>query len=362
MNLRSYLRKRLIPIAQKAAADVHELRCIFFELTRRCNLACLHCGSDCTADSQTSDLGAESVLKVLDEIRSRYDSHRVMVVLSGGEPLCYPGVFELGKKITAREFPWGMVTNGYAWTPELVRAAQAANMASITVSLDGFEEDHDWLRGKKDSFRRATRAIELLVRNPCYRKMDVVTCVNRRNLARIDELYEYVKRLGVSSWRMFTISPIGRALNNPELVLTGPEFRRLFEKIKEMRSKNEIGVTYSESGYLGHEFETAVRDQPFFCQAGISVAGIMINGDICACPNIDRRFAQGNLAKDSFVDVWENRYRIFRDRSWMRRGDCARCGEWRLCRGNSFHLLDPDTQGTRICYYNLLASRSDQTI
>jgi len=355
MNLRSRLRKSFIPIAHRAAAEIHELRCIFFELTRRCNLACLHCGSDCTADAGTPDLPAENILKVLDEIRSKHDPHRIMVVLSGGEPLCYPRVFELGEEITAREFPWGMVTNGYAWTPETVRAARAAHMASVTVSLDGFEEDHDWFRGKKDSFRRATQTIELLAKNPFYQKMDVVTCVNRRNLARIEELYEYIKKLGVSRWRIFTISPIGRAAKNPELVLTGPEFRRLFEKIKELRGKKEIAVTYSESGYLGHEFEGAVRDQPFFCQAGISVAGIMINGDICACPNIDRRFAQGNLAKDSFVDVWEHRYHVFRDRSWMKQGICAGCREWRLCRGNSFHLYDPEGFRTRLCYCRLLA-------
>jgi radical SAM protein with 4Fe4S-binding SPASM domain len=278
-----------------------------------------------------------------------------MIVLSGGEPLCYPGVFELGKEIAAREFPWGMVTNGYAWTGETIPAARAAGMASITVSLDGLEEDHDWFRGRKDSFRRASRAIELLVRDPCCRKMDVVTCVNRRNIERLNELYELVKSLGVTSWRIFTISPIGRAARNPELALTGPELRRLFETIEDLRRRNEIAVTYSESGYLGHEFEGVVRDQPFFCQAGISVAGIMINGDILACPNIDRRFAQGNVATDSFVDVWEHRYRVFRDRSWMRQGDCADCGEWRLCRGNSFHLFDPDRSRTRLCYCRLLA-------
>jgi radical SAM enzyme (rSAM/lipoprotein system) len=354
MNLRARLRRRLLPAAQKAASDIHELRCIFFEITRRCNLACLHCGSDCTADSRADDLPAGSVLKVLDEIRSKYDPHRIIVVLSGGEPLCYPRIFDLGKEISAREFPWGMVTNGYAWTPETIQAARAANMASITVSLDGLEEDHDWLRGRKGSFRRAARAIELLVRNPCYRKMDVVTCVNHRNLARVNELYELVKQLGVTNWRIFTISPIGRAADNPELLLGGAELRRLLETIRELRGRNEIAVSYSESGYLGPEFEGVVRDRPFFCQAGISVAGIMIDGDILACPNIDRRYAQGNIADDSFVDVWEHRYRIFRDRSWMKQGDCAGCPEWRFCRGNSFHLYDPESSRTRLCYRRLL--------
>ena len=197
----------------------------------------------------------------------------------------------------------------------------------------------------------------MLVKNPFFQVMDVITCVNKRSLKQIDQLYAFITELGVKRWRLFTISPIGRAVDHPELMLNADEFIQLLEKIREFRGKDGISVSYSESGYLGHVYDSAVRDHRFFCQAGISVAGIMVNGDIIACPNIDRRFTQGNISEDSFVDVWENRYGSFRNRSWMKKGECADCTEWKSCRGNSFHLWDIDGEKTKLCYYKLLNGR-----
>ena len=94
-----------------------------------------------------------------------------------------------------------------------------------------------------------------------------------------------------------------------------------------------------------------MRKHPFFCRAGVNVSGVMVDGAILACPNIDRSFAQGNVFDDDFCEVWENRYQQFRDRGWMRTGECVDCKEWSMCQGNSFHLWDPQRERTRICYY-----------
>ena len=357
LGIRSAIRNKIHHLSQQAVINLHELRCIFFELTHNCNLACLHCGSDCVKDTQTSDLPQSTILGVLDEIRNKYDSHRITVVLSGGEPLCYPDVFGLGRRITEREFAWGMVTNGYAWTPDKIEQARLAGLQSITVSLDGFEEDHNWLRGHPKSFARAVNTINMLIKNPFYQVMDVITCVNKRSLARLDNFYDYIRKLGVKKWRLFTISPIGRAADHPELSLASDEFIDLLEKIKEFRQRDDLEVSYSESGYLGPAYESAVRDHRYFCQAGISVAGIMVNGDILACPNIDRRFAQGNIHQDSFVEIWEKGYKPFRERSWMKMGQCESCSEWKDCTGNSFHLWDIDNEKTRVCYHRLFGGK-----
>lgn len=357
MSLKSFLNKKLLPIYQNSVRQVHELQYIFFELTNECNLACLHCGSDCIKDSTIPNLPSEVILEVLKGIKSKYNSHKITVVLSGGEPLSYPGVFKLGKRITELEFPWGMVTNGYAWNSKRLKEAKEASMQSVTISLDGLEEAHNWLRGKHDAFKRAVNTIRMLVKNPFYQIMDVITCINKRNINTIDEIYELIKKLGVKRWRLFSISPIGRAVKYPELFLNRDEFKLLFRKIAEYKKKNEIIVNYSESDYFGAEFENKIRDHYYFCRAGINIAGIMVNGDMLACPNIDRRFKQGNIYTDSFIDVWENKYQIFRDRKWMKTNECKNCKEWKLCKGNSFHLWDIDNNKTKLCHYNLLRSK-----
>ena len=77
----------------------------------------------------------------------------------------------------------------------------------------------------------------------------------------------------------------------------------------------------------------------------------MVNGDILACPNIDRRFRQGNVGTDSFVEVWENKYLQFRDRSWMKTDRCRTCSEWKMCQGNSFHLWDVEASRPKLCHF-----------
>jgi radical SAM enzyme (rSAM/lipoprotein system) len=335
---------------QAVQRRLHDLNYLFFEITQRCNLKCRHCGSDCTADAGVPDLPAETILAVLEGVRRRHDPSRITVAITGGEPLLYPGFFELGRAITDLGFPWGMVTNGWAWSPETVESARAAGMRTITVSLDGPEAEHDWLRGRKGSFRKAAQTLRLLAAAPWIQKMDVVTCVHRRNLDRLDETRRILMGLGVRHWRLFIVSPIGRAAAEPDLRLGRDDFRRLMAWVMATRRRPGIAVAFSEAGYLG-VCDTRVRSAPYFCRAGINVAGIMVDGAILACPNIDRAFAQGNVGEDDFCDVWEERYEVFRERGWMRRGDCAGCSEWGLCQGNAFHLWDRANGRPHICHY-----------
>ena len=351
------LSRLALPVYQGLVRRLHELTSLFFELTHDCNLRCLHCGSDCIRDPGAPRLSRDAVAAVLRDVKAHRDPGEVQVIFSGGEPLCHPELFELGRDATDLGFSWGMVTNGYALTPDNLRRVRAAGLRSITVSLDGLAGAHDWLRGRQGSHARAVAALSLLVADPFYGAMDVVTCVNRRNLRELRQTRDLLVGLGVPAWRLFTISPIGRAAGHPDLFLSRDEYGELLATIRALRAEGGLHVALSESGYLGCRDELEVRDHHYFCRAGINVGGVMVNGDILACPNIDRRFAQGNVHRESFVEVWEKKYEVFRDRSWMRTGDCERCGEWRHCQGNSFHLWDLDAGRTRLCHcreYGLL--------
>jgi radical SAM enzyme (rSAM/lipoprotein system) len=349
LNLRRRLRKSLLPAFQHAMRQAHDLRYLFVELTQRCNLACLHCGSDCSHDKDVPDLPAADVVRVLHEIRTRYDPHRITVVLTGGEPLCHPEVFEIGKSAHEAGFPWGMVSNGLAWNDLAFQSARAAHLDSITVSLDGLRAEHDWLRGRKGSFDNAVRTIETLVRDPFIQVMDVVTCVNRRNLGSLDRVRTLLVDMGVKRWRLFTISPIGRAPQEPDLFLDAQGYQELMRDILRWRKESLPQTQLSESAYVGPHLEGRVRDDDFFCRAGVSIASVLVNGDILACPNIDRGFRQGNIRTDSFVDVWENRYGELRDRRWMRNGACKDCSEWSHCHGGAFHLRDAESHAYKLC-------------
>ena len=323
-----------------AAAREHPLRQLFWECTLKCNMHCRHCGSDCKVSSLTPDMPFEDFRKVLERVREAYDPHEVFVIITGGEPLMRPDIAGCGRAIYDMEFPWGIVSNGRLMSPERIDSLLGAGMHCATISLDGLEEDHNWMRGSTDGFTYASQAIRILANEPDI-KFDVVTCVNRRNITRLEELKEYLISLGVKEWRLFKVFPSGRAAKDPDMKLTAEEFRMLMEFIKSTREEGRIHANYSCEGFL-KEYEGQVRDHLFSCQAGLTVGSVLCDGSISACASIRADYHQGNIYDDDFIDVWENRFQVMRDRSWMKSGACESCRWWRYCLGGGMHLRDSE--------------------
>ena len=317
----------------------HPLLQLFWECTLRCNLHCRHCGSDCKVKNEQQDMPREDFFRVLDSVARRCDPHQVFVVVSGGEPLMRDDLELCGRGIYERGFPWGMVCNGLYLTPERFRALVDAGLHSITISLDGLEADHNWMRGHRDSFRMVDQAIDMLVSSGIL--FDIVTCVNQRNYAKLDDIKEYLISKGVQRWRVFSIFPVGRAADDPQMRLTDEQFRGMFDFIKRTRQEGRIRVDYGCEGFLGN-YEGDVRNHFFACQAGVSVGSVLIDGSISACTSIRADYHQGNIYQDDFMDVWENRFQPYRNREWMRKDECADCKYFRYCRGNGMHLRDSE--------------------
>jgi len=355
-NLRSAIMSRRWSWVQDLEADLHELRYLFWESTRRYNLSCLHCGSDCGKDQGQADLEAGVVLDTLSEIAGEYEARKVMLVVTGGEPLMRPDLFDVLAEAGNLGFKLGVVTNGYALTTDHARQLAEVGLRSVVVSLDGPEECHDWLRERSGSFERASRAIEEL-RRAKIPIVEAITCVTPRVLDRLDETYEIVRGLGATHWRVFNVFPAGRARGNAAVLLDEDGMKTMVEAVARLRARGRdesLVVNLSEEGYLGWDWEDRVRDTPYFCRAGINIAGILVDGSIAACPNLPAWMVQGNLRDDRFVDVWERRYQLFRDRSWTREGDCGGCREWKVCRGSSLHLWDRDERRPCWCHHRIL--------
>ena len=331
---------------------VHELNYLFWECTTRCNLHCRHCGSDCKDCSGEKDMPAEDFLRAFDTIPDADRARPFTVVITGGEPLLRPDLPEVGKALRQRGVGWSIVSNGWLYDEAMHRRLMSAGLGALTISLDGLHEEHDWMRGREGSYERAIKAIAIAARQPRL-NFDVVTCVNQRNLPQLQQIHDLLAGLGVPQWRIFTIIPIGRAKEEPELHLTNAQFVELMEFIKAKREHREsaMNVTFSCEGYLGR-YEWRVRQNPFFCHAGINIASVLIDGTICACPNIDREaFGQGNIYQDNLWEVWNNRFEAFRDRSWARRGMCKDCRKFRDCQGNGMHNWHGDCQEVINCHY-----------
>ena len=353
LSLRQRAGLELFRKVRHNSAEIHQLRSLFWECTLRCNMNCRHCGSDCRQLSGTKDMPAADFLKVIDNITPHVDPHKTFIIFTGGEALLRPDIEEVGLELYRREFPWGMVTNGYLLDERRLDSLMRSGIHSITVSLDGFEDDHNWIRQNGESFKRASHAIGLLAKEHEL-LWDVVTCVNPRNIDSMERFKDYLVSLGVRYWRVFTIFPMGRAAQNPDLQLSDEQFKRVFDFIARLRreeaeGRSPIHVNYGCEGFVGG-YEGKVRDHFFFCRAGLEVASVLADGSISGCTSIRSNFHQGNIYKDDFWEVWQTRFEKYRDRGWTKKGQCDGCKFFRYCEGSGMHLYD-DNEELLFCHY-----------
>lgn len=338
---------------RESEGKLHELNYLFWECTARCNLNCLHCGSDCTKDSSFRDMPVEDFLSALDTIQE--PAPNFTVVLSGGEPLLRKDIEFCGREIRKRGLRWSLVSNGHLYNTERHISLLNAGLGALTISLDGLESSHNWLRNNESSFVKVINAIKLAVSSSRL-NFDIVTCVNNRNIRELAQIRDILIQKGVKSWRLFTIIPIGRAINSSDLLLTDNQFVELMDFIANCRKSKEIDVKFSCEGFVG-QYELKVRDSYFFCRAGINIGSILIDGSISACPNIDRTFSQGNIYEDNFYHVWQSKFEPFRNRSWTKKGPCATCREYKDCMGNGFHNWHGNKREVLVCHYKKINNK-----
>lgn len=289
------LRRRLaLEIWRKGYQHIveeHPLRQLFWECTLRCNLHCRHCGSDCKVKAGVTD-------------------------------------------------PWGMVTNALYLTPQKFNDLLNAGLHTMTISMDGLGDEHNWMRGNKHSFEMVSQAIDLLVSHPEI-KFDILTCVNRRNYSHLDAIRQFLIDKGVKNWRVVAVFPVGRAASDPDMHLMPEEYKGILEFIKQTRKEGRIACSYGCEGFMGN-FEGDIRNTFYGCHAGVTVGSVLVDGSISACASIRSNYHQGNIYQDDFMDIWQHRFLPYRNREWMRKGECAECRYFRYCQGSGMHLRDDE--------------------
>ncbi len=87
MGAKDFLRREIFRLYRHSSAKEHSLDYLFWECTRRCNLNCRHCGSDCTKESNVPDMPLENFAKALDSVKEKNPNKKMTVCVTGGEPL-----------------------------------------------------------------------------------------------------------------------------------------------------------------------------------------------------------------------------------------------------------------------------------
>ena len=332
-----------------------KLRYLFFELTDKCNLNCRHCGSKCTGKNSRF-LEYEVIEKTLQRVAECYNASDIMICITGGEPLLHPAVFDVIRKAHELGFPSGMTTNGTLITHAAARRLAVSGLDTVGVSIDGLGEIHDRFRGVPGSFSQAMRGIQALEETGLYPQ--VITVIHRENYFQLEEMYDLFRKIGIYSWRIINVDPIGRAGQDRSMLLNASELSSLLEFIRSKRfdNDNEMEVTYGCSHFVTYDYEREVRDYYFQCIAGTRIGSIMADGSIGACLDIERRedLLQGNIYKDDFIDVWEGKFDRFRSNRALKCQKCRECRHGEVCLGDSAHTWDYDKDEPMYCVAEML--------
>jgi len=353
MKLQKKLSLRLFQSYKNSQTQLHDLKYLFWECTLRCNFSCLHCGSNCGAEN-SNDLPYQLIVIELAKIKKLLGNKLPHVVITGGEPLIRKDIEIFGSEISQLGYKWGLVTNGFLLDNERLTNLIKSGLTALTISLDGLKENHNWLRNNVLSFDRTVKAISLASKYENI-KFDIATCISLKNIGELDKIYDLLDGLNVKNWRLFTIDPIGRASEHKELNINGPGLIRTLEFIKNLKRRKEINISYGCDGFLGN-YEGVVRDEFYFCKAGINIASILHDGSICACPNINRKLVQGNILQDSLIDIWNTKYQPFRNRNWTKTNQCAKCENYKYCLGNGLCLRDIENNRAMRCHSKMIYS------
>jgi mycofactocin radical SAM maturase len=294
---------------------------VTWEITRRCNLRCIHCLS-ASRDESPRELGFDECRAIVDQLAAL----KVFEInFGGGEPLLKDHFLPLLRYIHAKGIVTCISTNGTALTDAALACFAGSPLVNVQVSLDGATpEVNDSIRGE-GAFERAIRGIERLAgKNIPLSINSVVTSLNFGQLDRLKAMAaSYGARLRVSRFR-----PSGRARQSWGMLKLAPA------QLREL------------SGWLGADPDVFTGDSFFpvtaggrrqtgldMCGAGKMTACIDPVGDVYPCAFLqEKAFCGGSLRKTSFKDIWDNSaaFEIFRR---LEPASCRRCPRFDSCHG-----------------------------
>jgi radical SAM protein with 4Fe4S-binding SPASM domain len=304
------------------------------ELTLRCNLRCLHCGS-AAGEARADELTLPELIPILEDLRA-LGAERL--VLLGGEPLLHPDWQEIVTMAKAFDLRVSLISNGLAVTQTVALALANLGVEVVGISVDGASDEvHDRLRGAAGARGRAWAAIDLL--RSAGIPVTVITTVMRANLAELPLMREELADRGGLVWQIQAANGTGERFPR-ELLPSPPDLlavARFVEETRRLFPSERLAVATGHNighhayGVSNHAAAGAWRG----CPGGLTSLGICSDGRVKPCLSMGDGEIVGNLRKVPLRELWRDPTRFARNRHFAPgrlRGGCARCPHGSECR------------------------------
>ncbi|MDO8669182.1 MAG: radical SAM protein [Candidatus Buchananbacteria bacterium] len=307
-----------------------KLKVALLEITKRCNLNCLICGSDAQRNVVAGELTIDDWIDVSSHLKSL---GLELAVLSGGEPTLKNGLEKLVRHFGNLSLEYSIITNGLEFPTSLLKTIKRIKPVVVGFSIDGQPENHDHLRGE-GSFYCLHKTICLLQHQGI--PVSVNTTVHKDNLNNLPWLLEFINKMAIPAWQIQLAMPFGRMKNLSDLVLSQKEFAELIIFIYSAR-KNFPHIRISASDDFAYAPGGLVRDEDWCgCSAGLSSLAIGSCGEVWGCLSLNACPPEDNLRRRPIEDIWHDPNLFAYNRQFKEadlNSECQKCEEKEICRG-----------------------------
>ena len=305
------------------------LRMVAWELTRNCNLNCIHCRAKATLGPHQGELTTEECKKIIDDI---FSFASPIVILTGGEPLMRDDLFEIIRYGNEKGLRLVIAVNGTLLDKEKALKLKELGIKRVSMSVDGKDRhSHDSFRGVRGSFDAVVNAAEIL--NNIGLPFQINTTVTRLNVDDLGEIYEFVKAIGAVAWHVFLLVPVGRGEGLRGEELNAKMYEDVLQWLYTIEKKNEMEMKVTcAPHYYRIVKEKGDTPKSAGCLAGKSFMFISHKGVAQPCGYLE--MDSGDVRKEGVKKVWEGSpvFTKLRDlRSY--KGKCGTCRFLAICGG-----------------------------
>ncbi len=331
------------------------LRMVAWEVTRSCNLACVHCRASALRGPYEGELETARCMRVLDEIAT---VGKPVIILTGGEPLLRPDICEIAAYGDRKGFRMVLATNGTLVDQGVAGDLIRSGIRRVSISIDGPDaESHDLFRGVTGAFAGAMAGIEAMKRSGL--EFQINTTITATNLARVREIHELVHRIGAAAHHIFLLVPTGRGKDLADQSISALAYEETlnwfyeeglgcaiqlkatcapqYHRISRQRGERGAvpGARAEARTVVTHSMDT---DRPSLhamtrgCLGGSAFCFISHRGQVQPCGYLE--LDCGRLSEKGFSEIW-NESDIFLDLRDLSRykGKCGQCEFIRVCGG-----------------------------
>ena len=327
----------------------HTLRMVAWEVTRSCNLACIHCRASAKRGPYAGELTTDEALRLLDAIA---DVSKPVIILTGGEPLLRSDIFEIAAYGHKKGLRMVMATNGTLVTQQLAGDMLRAGIKRVSISIDGLNaEMHDAFRNVAGAFAGALAGIETMKK--ARMEFQINTTITKANLDQLPGIMDLVVRLGAAAHHIFLLVPTGRGKEMAEQAISPADYEKTLNWFYEasLNCPIQLKATCAPHYYriLKHRGQgKGVRGQaagdPLHamtrgCLGGSAFCFISHTGQVQPCGYLE--VDCGRIREKGFGDIW-NSSPIFADLRDLNKykGKCSHCEFIKVCGGCRARALE----------------------